>query len=44
MEKKKICIGAAQAGVRVDKVLPEALPELSRSYVQTLAGDGRVLV
>ncbi len=44
MEKKKICIEAAWAGVRMDKVVPELLPELSRSYVQTLAGEGRVLV
>ena len=43
MEKKSIFIGAGQAGVRIDKALAELLPELSRSYVQTLAGEGRVL-
>ncbi len=43
MEKKNIYIGAGQAGGRIDKVLAELLPELSRSYIQTLAGEGRIL-
>lgn len=42
MEKKKICIDAASAGIRMDKALSQVLPELSRSYVQTLASEGRI--
>lgn len=37
-------IGTAMAGRRLDQVLAEALPELSRSRLQRWIDDGRVLV
>ncbi len=37
-------VGAAQAGVRLDRFLAEAQPELSRSRLRALIDDGRVRV
>jgi 23S rRNA pseudouridine1911/1915/1917 synthase len=35
-------VGAAQAGMRLDRFLAEALPTLSRTRIQALISDGRV--
>ena len=37
-------IDEEQAGMRIDKFLSDALPELSRSYIQKLIKDGQVTV
>ena len=41
MGKEKIyTLAPARRAGRIDKVLAELLPELSRSYIQTLRGKG----
>jgi 23S rRNA pseudouridine1911/1915/1917 synthase len=43
-ERKKIVVAAADAGRRLDRYLAEQLPELSRTRVQELIAEGRVLL
>src|ERR1700690_930681 len=43
-ERIEIIVPADQAGLRLDRFLPAALPEMSRSRIQSLMEDGRVLV
>ena len=39
-----ICVGDQEGGLRIDKYLAEAAGQLSRSYIQKLLKDGRILV
>lgn len=41
---KEIIIDETQAGIRIDKFLSEAMPELSRSYIQKLIKDGQIQI
>lgn len=43
-EQREICVGAAEAGVRLDMALSLALEDTSRSYLQKLIAAGRVTV
>ena len=42
--KQEICVGDQEGGLRIDKYLAEAAGQLSRSYIQKLLKDGRILV
>lgn len=42
--KQEICVGEQEGGLRIDKYLAEAAGQLSRSYIQKLLKDGRILV
>ena len=42
MEEKTFTVGAQAAGQRADKYLSEAVPDLSRAYIQKLAAEGKV--
>ena len=44
MEQENIIIAIEQTGERLDKLISESLPDVSRSYVQQLIKDGQVLV
>lgn len=44
MTQEALVVPAEQAGARLDKVVAELLPELSRSAVQRLIEDGNVIV
>ncbi|MBV7544075.1 RluA family pseudouridine synthase [Acidovorax sp. sic0104] len=41
-ELRTMTVGSAQHGVRIDRALVELVPELSRSYLQQLLGQGLV--
>lgn len=41
--KQEICVGDQEGGLRIDKYLAEAAGQLSRSYIQKLLKDGRIL-
>ena len=41
---KELLFSAAEGGERIDKVLNEAMPDFSRSYLQKLIKNGNVLV
>ncbi|GAB4414446.1 MAG: RluA family pseudouridine synthase [Anaerolineales bacterium] len=42
--ERRIVLQAERGGVRVDKYVAEAVPDLSRAAVQRLIGEGRILV
>ena len=42
--KQEICVGEQEGGLRIDKYLAETAGQLSRSYIQKLLKDGRILV
>lgn len=44
MEQEKIIIKAEYAGERIDSFLNENLEDLSRSYIQKLMKDGKILI
>ena len=44
MEEKTFTVGAQAAGQRADKYLSEAVPDLSRAYIQKLAAEGKVVI
>lgn len=42
--KQEICVGEQEGGLRIDKYLAETAGQLSRSYIQKLLKEGRILV
>ena len=43
-ERIELIVAAGSAGVRLDRFLATQLPEMSRTHIQTLMEEGRVLV
>lgn len=43
-EKEQIMITPTEVGIRIDRLLAERFPELTRSYIQKMIKDGAVLV
>ncbi len=42
-EKEQITVTSAENGIRIDRLLADRFPELTRSYIQKMIKDGDVL-
>lgn len=42
-EKEQITVTSAENGIRIDRLLADRFPELTRSYIQKMIRDGDVL-